>query len=436
MQSLQDHFLIAMPAMADPNFNETVTYICKHDADGRVRHHHQSAERHVARRNVRAAGIELKDRSARGAARDARRPRRARARLRAAPVGQRRSMPRSPSAPRSADVVAGHPRGHRPRRRPRSRRSSRSATRAGVAASSRPSSAATPGSPCRRIPRSSSKRRSSSVGLPRSACPASTFSASRSMPVTPSAHGWPAWRSASDRHILARIRLRSSSYRRRYREPRDAHGVAADDAARRARDAVARARPRHRRLASGAARRRRSRRRRRARSSRGARALSPRALAERYALPVATVDETLTSAAAAVRARGEPPVRISSPPRRQGRRRPRRGVPDRGAMDEPAVRDGSELRAKSRQRVPRGRADPRAARLAGAAVRVARARAARRAQGAARHVRAHRVRSVRADAPAAVDHARERRPKAGSSSCTSRRATASRSSARANPAKS
>ena len=34
MQSLQDHFLIAMPAMADPNFNETVTYICKHDPEG------------------------------------------------------------------------------------------------------------------------------------------------------------------------------------------------------------------------------------------------------------------------------------------------------------------------------------------------------------------------------------------------------------------
>src|SRR5204862_146682 len=33
-RSLQDHFLIAMPAMADPNFSETVTYICKHDADG------------------------------------------------------------------------------------------------------------------------------------------------------------------------------------------------------------------------------------------------------------------------------------------------------------------------------------------------------------------------------------------------------------------
>jgi len=34
MRSLQDHFLIAMPAMADPNFTETVTYLCKHDAEG------------------------------------------------------------------------------------------------------------------------------------------------------------------------------------------------------------------------------------------------------------------------------------------------------------------------------------------------------------------------------------------------------------------
>jgi putative transcriptional regulator len=34
MRSLQNHFLIAMPAMADRNFTETVTYVCKHDADG------------------------------------------------------------------------------------------------------------------------------------------------------------------------------------------------------------------------------------------------------------------------------------------------------------------------------------------------------------------------------------------------------------------
>jgi putative transcriptional regulator len=34
MRSLQDHFLIAMPAMEDPNFNATVTYLCKHDAAG------------------------------------------------------------------------------------------------------------------------------------------------------------------------------------------------------------------------------------------------------------------------------------------------------------------------------------------------------------------------------------------------------------------
>lgn len=34
MRTLEDHFLIAMPAMGDPNFNHTVTYLCKHDAEG------------------------------------------------------------------------------------------------------------------------------------------------------------------------------------------------------------------------------------------------------------------------------------------------------------------------------------------------------------------------------------------------------------------
>ena len=31
---LTDHFLIAMPAMGDPNFDRTVTYICEHNEDG------------------------------------------------------------------------------------------------------------------------------------------------------------------------------------------------------------------------------------------------------------------------------------------------------------------------------------------------------------------------------------------------------------------
>ncbi|MBI5041967.1 MAG: YqgE/AlgH family protein [Gammaproteobacteria bacterium] len=31
---LNNHFLIAMPGLADPNFFHTVTYICEHDADG------------------------------------------------------------------------------------------------------------------------------------------------------------------------------------------------------------------------------------------------------------------------------------------------------------------------------------------------------------------------------------------------------------------
>jgi len=31
---LTDHFLIAMPSMADPNFAKGVTYVCQHSADG------------------------------------------------------------------------------------------------------------------------------------------------------------------------------------------------------------------------------------------------------------------------------------------------------------------------------------------------------------------------------------------------------------------
>jgi putative transcriptional regulator len=34
MKSLQDHFLIAMPAMGDPNFDGTVTYLCRHNDEG------------------------------------------------------------------------------------------------------------------------------------------------------------------------------------------------------------------------------------------------------------------------------------------------------------------------------------------------------------------------------------------------------------------
>ncbi len=34
MRSLQDHFLIAMPTLDDPNFDETVTYVCRHGAEG------------------------------------------------------------------------------------------------------------------------------------------------------------------------------------------------------------------------------------------------------------------------------------------------------------------------------------------------------------------------------------------------------------------
>lgn len=34
MNSLEGHFLIAMPSMNDPNFSEAVAYVCKHNEDG------------------------------------------------------------------------------------------------------------------------------------------------------------------------------------------------------------------------------------------------------------------------------------------------------------------------------------------------------------------------------------------------------------------
>ncbi|TBR43837.1 YqgE/AlgH family protein [Marinomonas agarivorans] len=33
-ESLQNHFLIAMPQLNDPNFHQTVTYICEHSSEG------------------------------------------------------------------------------------------------------------------------------------------------------------------------------------------------------------------------------------------------------------------------------------------------------------------------------------------------------------------------------------------------------------------
>ncbi len=34
MDSLRDHFLLAMPGLRDNNFSHTLTYICEHNADG------------------------------------------------------------------------------------------------------------------------------------------------------------------------------------------------------------------------------------------------------------------------------------------------------------------------------------------------------------------------------------------------------------------
>ncbi|MDY6954388.1 MAG: YqgE/AlgH family protein, partial [Thermodesulfobacteriota bacterium] len=35
-ESLRGHFLIAMPSLADPNFSQTVTFLCEHSPEGAV----------------------------------------------------------------------------------------------------------------------------------------------------------------------------------------------------------------------------------------------------------------------------------------------------------------------------------------------------------------------------------------------------------------
>ena len=146
MQSLQDHFLIAMPAMADPNFNETVTYICKHDAEGAFGIVINRPSDLSLGEMLGQLAIDLTDRSL------AERPV-----MHGGPVEPERGfvLHRSDRAfeatlaagadiklTSSPDILAAIG----PRHGPGSGRSSRSATRAGVAASSRSSSAATPGS--------------------------------------------------------------------------------------------------------------------------------------------------------------------------------------------------------------------------------------------------------------------------------------------------
>ena len=88
MRSLQDHFLIAMPAMDDPNFNATVTYLCKHDAEGALGVIINRPSETTLGEVLDATRARAARRRAAGAARAARRAGRAGARLRAAPLGE------------------------------------------------------------------------------------------------------------------------------------------------------------------------------------------------------------------------------------------------------------------------------------------------------------------------------------------------------------
>ena len=53
MQSLENHFLIAMPSMQDPFFKRAVAYICEHNEDGAMGAGDQPADQYYSRRLAR-----------------------------------------------------------------------------------------------------------------------------------------------------------------------------------------------------------------------------------------------------------------------------------------------------------------------------------------------------------------------------------------------
>ena len=135
---LTNQFLVAMPAMSDPNFAQTVTLVCEHASTGRARHRDQPAARDDARRSVRAAGARRHEFARSRPTRCCGRPGADRPRLRAA----RARRPNLGLHARGLRAAAPH---DLPRRRStrwragegRRGASSRSATPAGTPASSR-----------------------------------------------------------------------------------------------------------------------------------------------------------------------------------------------------------------------------------------------------------------------------------------------------------
>ncbi len=233
MRSLQDHFLIAMPAMADPNFTETVTYHLQARCRGSVRHRHQPPERSVARRDARSARHRAHGpqpgRDSRWCTAD--------------PSNRERGfvLHRSSAAfeatlatgsdmklTSSPDILAALGRGAGPRTRAGRAR----LRRLGPRSARGRARAATRGSPCPANPAiifdtPFEQRWTAALGPARRR----HSTTSRTMPATRERTGKPAWRRLATAHILRRVRLRTASHRRRHREPRDAHRLAADDAA-------------------------------------------------------------------------------------------------------------------------------------------------------------------------------------------------------------
>ena len=139
------HFLIAMPAMADPHFSHTLTYVCEHNADGALGIVVNKPIDMTLSSLFEQIDVPLADD---GAARDAgafRRPRAGRSRLRAAPPARQLAIDARDRRRGRAHDVEGRARGGRARRGPERRAGLARATPAGRRGSSSRRSRRTPG---------------------------------------------------------------------------------------------------------------------------------------------------------------------------------------------------------------------------------------------------------------------------------------------------
>ena len=219
------HFLIAMPAMADPNFAHTLTFVCEHNKDGALGIVVNKPTDMTLSTLFEQIDVPLANADRRQHARAFRRPGAGRPRLRAASAARQLAVDACDQRRHRAHDVEGRARSRRAGRRSGERPRFAGLRRLVGRASSSRRSRRTRGSPSKPMPTCCSTRRR------RRGCPrrcASSASISRGCPTRSGTRD--AWvRRRRGRGHGARVRFRDAQDRRRGRQYARAGRASVDD---------------------------------------------------------------------------------------------------------------------------------------------------------------------------------------------------------------